>query len=132
MQPFFNKLFSYKKIISYLIVMILMTSPLLSISASVYQCNHSSILSSSKTSSSSTEKLANSQKINAQNTSMHDCCEETDAQCHCDDGKLSSSLLNTFSILLLKHLTPPFKQILQPSFISRVADSVYRPPITIL
>jgi len=121
----------HQKVMSILLIMLMSVLPMLSTSASFFQCQHTSNMG--KTTLEKAE--INNMQISEPATSMngtHDCCEEANGQCDCDNGQLGSSLINTVSSVVPTYNSSLFKQAIQPLLISKIADSLYRPPITLL
>jgi len=130
-----------QKVISILLIMLMSVLPMLTASASLFQCQHTSSLVGSSIVGTSldhssvmsdTQTSASTAVSTAIMSDMHDCCEEVNSQCDCDNGQVGSSLVNTITNVLPTHKTSTFKLSIQPLLYSKVADSLYRPPITIL
>lgn len=125
----------HQKVISILLIMLMSVLPMLSASASLFQCQHMSNQGSTSTTTSLTSTMSG--KITETMTKtitgdLHDCCEEANLQCDCDNGHASFSLVNAFASEIQSHSISTFKPVIQPLLISKIVDSLYRPPISIL
>lgn len=105
------------------------TLPMLSASASVHFCQN--------TAPDSSDSMVVAQITDISNE--HDCCinlevscEHGNSPCDCDNGQTSSSIINKIENSFFTHKLVMRKNIIPSLFSSKIADSLYRPPITIL
>lgn len=119
-----------QEVISILLIMLLSVLPMLSTSASIFQCQHTSSTSVEKHDMSNMQMSAST--ILTMVGDLHDCCEEANVQCDCDNGQVGTSLINTVENCVQTPKKSLFKQAIQPLLVSKTSDSLYRPPITIL
>jgi len=122
----------HQKVMSILLIMLMSVLPMLSASASIFQCQHSSSLGKSSVEKHDMSNMQISGSSTLASTMMgdlHDCCEEANGQCDCDNGQVGSSLINTVASVVPTYNSSLFKQAIQPLLVSKIPDSLYRPPI---
>lgn len=112
-----------QKIFSLFLIVLMTTLPVLSASASLEFCQNSH--PDSLNNVMMMEQMTDS-------SATHDCCLGLDASCDCDNGQTVSSVLSTLENTISGHQLVSHNAIIPSLFTSKIAESLYRPPITIL
>jgi len=109
------------------------TLPMLSASAFVPVCHNTTPNSSAN----SPHSMVVAQIADISNE--HDCCENLEipcdhstGSCDCENGQTSSSIINKIESTFFTPKFTTHKDIVPSLFTSKIADSLYRPPIIIL
>jgi len=115
-----------QKILCLFLVFIMTTLPMLSVSASVNTCQQSHPQSS----------ISIQQTMDMSAT--HDCCTSPDINCQhgdlcdCDIEQVAYSIVGSFHNNFTDYQKLSHKEVISDLFISKISESLYRPPITIL
>lgn len=121
-----------QKLLSLFIVFIISVLPIVDASASLPSCEHMM----PETMSTSTHSMNADSMSNMD--SMHDCCETQNLlcdhaiACDCDNSQVNYSAVPTIQIEQAQYLGSSKPLYVPTFFLSKVSDSLYRPPIDIL
>ena len=96
---------------------------MLSVSASVQLCHNPT--------TDSVKSMAIMEQM-ADTSDMHDCCVTLEDSCDCDNGQTASTVLSTIDNSFSDYLLSSLNSVIPSLFISKLAESPYRPPITTL
>jgi hypothetical protein len=118
-----------QEILSVLLILIMTALPMLSVSASVNTCQHSvpeSTISDVQTNSYTAMDM----------DTMEDCCHspavscDHGSACDCDNVQAGYSVVASAQDTFVDQPLQLHKQVILDLFVSKVSESLYRPPIT--
>lgn len=118
-----------QKILSILLIFIVTALPMLSASASLNTCQHSMPESATidvQTSSHATMDMG----------TMEDCCHspavscDHGSACDCDNSQAGYTVIASSQDTFVDQPLQLHKQVILDLFVSKVSESLYRPPIT--
>lgn len=122
-----------QKFVTLIIAFILSVFPIVNVSASPHSCGNMMPMTATMSDSIYTDTVTPSDGDMA---SMHDCCENAPQICdHSNACDCENSQVNYTSVPALKIQHPQAVDRLKPQylsslFISKLSDSLYRPPIS--
>ena len=118
-----------QKILSVFLIFIMLALPMLSVSASLNTCQHSFP-------ESTTSRVQTISHTVIDMDTMEDCYHSPSVNCDhgiacdCDNGQAGYSVVASLQDTLVAHQLQLHKQVLSDLFVSKISESLYRPPIT--